>query len=60
MGDRKNRTGNEFMKENLDVVTKKVYKLKTKENKEIVVAELDSWEQKREIMSKKKNLKTGI
>lgn len=48
------------MKENLDVVTKKVYKLKTKENKEIVVAELNSWEQKREVMSKKKNLKTGI
>lgn len=35
------------MKENLDVMTKKVYKLKTKENKEIVVAELDSREEER-------------
>lgn len=51
---------NKFMKENLDVMMKKVYKLKTKENKEIIVAELDSWEQKREVMSKKKNLKTRI
>lgn len=53
---------NKFIKENLDVkvAAKNVYKLKIKENKEIVVAELDSWDQKREVMSKKKNLKTGI
>lgn len=53
---------NKFMKENLDVeeTAKKVYKVKIKENKEIVVTELESWEQKREVMSKKKNLKTGI
>lgn len=35
---------NKFIKKNLDVevAAKKVYKLKIKENKEIVVAELDS------------------
>ena len=46
-----------FIKENLNVEieVRKAYRIRRKE-KEIVIASLDRWEQKREIMSKKKNL----
>lgn len=51
-----------FVKENLrtEVTVERAYKIKVKENKEIVVASLGSWEQKREIMYKKKELSQGI
>ena len=52
----------EFVKGNLkiEVKVKKAYKVKIEENKVIVIANLDNWEQKREIMNNKKNLKSGI
>jgi len=52
----------EFIRESLkvDVEVKKVRKIRINDNKNIMVAEIDSWEQKREIMSKKKELEKGI
>lgn len=52
----------EYIKENLkiEVGVKRAYKVKTKENKSIVCASLDSWEQKKEIIKKKKELKQEI
>ncbi|CAL1678909.1 unnamed protein product [Lasius platythorax] len=49
----------EFVKENLktEVKVKKAYKIKIEENKTTVIANLDSWEQKREVMNRKKNLR---
>lgn len=51
-----------FVKESLsiEVGVKKAYRIKIKDNKEVVVASLESWDQKREIMSRKKNLRQGI
>lgn len=51
-----------YIKENLkiEVGVKRAYKVKTEENKSIVCASLDSWEQKKEIIKKKKELKQGI
>jgi len=42
------------------VQVEKTFKIQRNENKCIVVAELESWEQKKEIMIKKKNLIRGI
>ncbi|KMQ91284.1 endonuclease-reverse transcriptase [Lasius niger] len=49
----------EFVKENLktEVEVKKAYKIKIEENKTTVIANLDSWEQKREVMNRKKDLR---
>jgi len=51
----------EFIRESLkvDVEVKKVRKIRINDNKNIMVAEIDNWEQKREIMSKKE-LEKGI
>lgn len=43
-----------------EVRVNKAYKIKSKENRIIVIANLDSWEQKREVMSRKKELEKGI
>lgn len=47
-----------FVKEKLrtEVTVEKAYTIKMKENKEIVIASVGSWEQKREVMSRKKEL----
>lgn len=44
-----------FIKENLnmEVGVNKAYRMKIKENKEMVIANLESWEQEREVMSRK-------
>jgi len=52
----------EFIRESLkvDVEVKKVRKIRINDNKNVMVAEIDNWEQKREIMCKKKELEKGI
>ena len=52
----------DFLKEevNVKVDIEKVRKIKTRGEEEIVVAEIDSWEEKKEIMRKKGKLKKGI
>jgi len=52
----------EFIRESLkvDVGVKKVRKIKINDNKKVMIAEIDNWEQKREIMGKKKELEKGI
>lgn len=51
-----------FIEDNIRVKVeiKKASIITTRENKEMVIAEVDSWEQKRNIMSRKKNLERGI
>lgn len=52
----------EFLEDNLKVKVKigKIRKIRQYEGRNLVMAELESWEQKREIMNKKKELKKGI
>jgi len=52
----------EFIRESLktDIEVKKVRKIRITDKKYVMVAEIDSWEQKKEIMSKKKGLEKGI
>jgi len=52
----------EFLKENLEIEiqVEKTFKIQRNGNKCTVVAELESWEQKKEIMIKKKNLMRGM
>lgn len=51
-----------FVKEKLkvEVGVKKAYRIKIRENRDIVIASLKNWKQKREVMSRKKNLEQGI
>lgn len=51
-----------FVKEKLkiEVGVKKAYRIRIRENRDIVIASLENWEQKREVMSRKKNLGQGI
>ena len=39
---------------------KKVFKVQDKENKCTIIAELESWEEKKEVMTRKKELSAGI
>lgn len=59
--DRVEEEVSKVIKENLnvEVEVRKAYRIRIKE-KDIVIASLDSWVQKREIMSKKRDLKQGI
>lgn len=51
-----------FIKVNLkmEIEVKRAFKIQTERNKSIVVAELKNWEQKKELMIRKRELKTGI
>lgn len=51
-----------FVKEKLgtEVTVERAYKIKMGENKETVIASLGSWDQKREVMSRKRELSQGI
>lgn len=44
----------------IKVRIKKVSEIKTKGKKKWRIAELESWEQKKEVMAKKRNLEKGI
>lgn len=44
----------------VEVRIKKVNEIKTKERRKWMLAELDSWEQKREVMTRKKNLEKDV
>ena len=44
----------------VEVKVKKAYKMQDRENKCTIIAELESWEEKREIMIRKKKLSTEI
>lgn len=44
----------------IEIKIKKVSEIKTKGKNKWMIAELDSWEQKREVMEKKRNLEKGI
>lgn len=44
----------------IEVRVKKMNEIKTKGKRKWMVAELDSWEQNREVMEKKKNLEKGV
>lgn len=52
----------EFIRDNLktEVEVNKAFKLRMRGDRSTVVAEISSWGQKREIMVKKKELKSGI
>lgn len=52
----------EFVKENLKVEVKvrKAFKIQDREKKCTIIAEIESWEEKREVMIRKKELRTGI
>lgn len=63
MEKRKARTGGgKFIKNNVKVKVqvKKAIAITTKEDRTIVIAEINSWEQKRDIMGNKKGLETRI
>lgn len=51
-----------FIKVNLkmEIEVRRVFKIQTGRNKSIVVAELKNWEQKKELMIRKRELKVGI
>lgn len=51
-----------FIKVNLKmkIEVRRAFKIQTGRNKSIVVAELKNWEQKKELMIRKKELKAGI
>lgn len=51
-----------IIKDNLriEIAVNKAYRIQTGRDKSIVVAEMENWEQKREIMGRKKDLKAGI
>lgn len=44
----------------IEVKIKRVNEIKTKEKRKWMIAELDSWERKREVMEKKRNLEKGV
>ena len=52
----------EFIKEEIkvEIRVEKARKIKLKRNEEMVVAELGNWDEKREVMRKKKTPKQGI
>lgn len=60
--NRTEQEAKEMIKENLkiEVEIRKAFKIQARGNKCVVVAELENWEQKREIMIRKKDLKAGI
>lgn len=60
--ERVNEEVEQFIKENLniEVGVENAYRLKINQDKEVVIAILDNWKQKREVMSKKKELRQGI
>lgn len=51
-----------FIKVNLkmEIEVRRAFKIQTGRNKSIVVAELKNWEQKKELMIRKRELKVGI
>ncbi|XP_070162472.1 golgin subfamily A member 6-like protein 22 [Polyergus mexicanus] len=51
-----------YIKDSLkvNIVVKKANRIELNGNRNLVIAEIDRWEQKREIMSKKKELRRGI
>lgn len=51
-----------FIKINLkmEIEVRRAFKIQTGRNKSIVVAELKNWEQKKELMIRKRELKVGI
>lgn len=51
-----------FVKEKLkaEVTVERAYKIRMKENKETIIASLGSWDQKREVMNRKRELTQGI
>lgn len=57
-----NRTGNKGIKEELgkEVKIGKAYKITNRKKSKIIIATLEDWQQKREVTTKKKDLKRGI